>query len=548
MPALRFRLLGVPVEIRASFPLLIGLIGLPTHWTPELMFGWLIVVGSAVLVHELGHAAAFICFGDRPQIVLHGAGGHTAGAHPGVRRMIVVSVAGPVAGLALGVGVLLVAPLLPSDPFVRQLVGDALFATFGLSVLNLLPIAPFDGRLMVDSAIAAAAGRPAGLLGTIGGAIVLFALVAGLLLTGRIDLAIFLAVFALVQAGLGRGVLGGYAAQGSAGTLIRLGRLSDGLAAAESALQRNPRDLDAMLSRAAALAIMTRYTEAETEYNGLLALVPSNRPALAGRFRVLRALGRFDAARQDLDALLAAPAVDFDAVGPQFFALYVDHQYERALEVVHASLASPGLGGPQRDPLRSFEAILQGVLGRPEAALDIVGPLIERRPDQFELHEAAALALIQLGKVDQARRHADRALAGAPQHPELLETRGIVERLAGRPERAVEMLMTAAIKRPDLPRARAELSVCFTQLGRHAEAGAALEALPSWEAEDPYVLYARAAIDAAAGRYEMAEQQLTRAARIRPGLGRVARFDPVFVPLYAPPEAAPQAAPLPAGS
>src|SRR5688572_8263814 len=321
MPALRFRVLGVPVEIRASFPLLIALIGLPTHWTPELMLGWIVVVSGAVLFHELGHAAAFIAFGDRPQIVLHGAGGHTAGAHPGVKRMIVVSVAGSLAGLVLGAGVLLVAPSLPSDPFVRQLVDDALFATIGLSVLNLLPITPFDGRLILDSAIAAAFGRPAGVLGTIGGVVVLFALVAGLLLADRLDLAIFLAIFALIQAVFAVGPLGRTLGQAPAGSLVRLGRLAEGLAAAESTLKRNPRDVDALLTRASALAIMTRYEEAETEYNGLLALFPANGPALAGRFRVLRAMGRFDAARADLDALLAASPPDVDAVGARFFAL-----------------------------------------------------------------------------------------------------------------------------------------------------------------------------------------------------------------------------------
>jgi tetratricopeptide (TPR) repeat protein len=548
LPALRFRIFGVPIEIRASFPLLIGLIGLPTHWSPELTAGWLIVVCGAVLVHELGHAAAFIAFGDRPQIVLHGAGGHTAGSHPGVRRMIVVSIAGPLAGLALGGAVLLVAPSLPADPFTHQLVGDALFATFGLSVLNLLPIAPFDGRIILDSAIAAAAGRPAGWLGTIGGVVVLVALTAGLILLGRIDLAIFLGIFAVIQAGLGRGSLRGLGTQASAGHLVRLGRLTEGLAAAESALQRNPRDVDAMLSRAAALSIMTRYAEAETEYNGLLALVPATPPALAGRFRVLRALGRLDAAQQDLDALLATPLTDVDSVGTRFFALYVDHQYERALQVVHAGLALPGVGGAHRDLLRSFEVILQEALGRPEAALQIVGELIARRPDQFELHEAAALALIQLGRFDEARRHADRALAGAPQHPELLETRGIVERLSGRPDRAVEFLLSAAIKRPDLPRARAELAVGFTQLGRHAEAAAALDSLPRWEAADPNLLYARAAVDAAAGRYDAAERQLANAAQIRPGLGRVARLDPIFLSLHSPARAGLDAPPLPAGS
>ena len=169
--------------------------------------------------------------------------------------------------------------------------------------------------------------------------------------------------------------------------------------------------------------------------------------------------------------------------------------------------------------------------GYPEAALRHADELIATRPDMAGVHEIAALALLQLGRFDEGLVRARHALTGAPRHPELIETVGIAERLSGRPTAAVDLLVAAATARPNLPRARAELSACFTQLGRHAEAAAALDSLPAWSAEDPSVLYARACILSAAGRIPEAEDQIERAAQMRPALGWMARVDPLLRPL-----------------
>jgi len=66
VPSLRFRFQGVPVEIQASFVVLMGALGLLTHWSPGPLLAWVAIALVAVLVHEAGHAIAFRAFLDRP--------------------------------------------------------------------------------------------------------------------------------------------------------------------------------------------------------------------------------------------------------------------------------------------------------------------------------------------------------------------------------------------------------------------------------------------------------------------------------------------------
>lgn len=94
----------------------------------------------SILVHELGHAVSAKAFKLAPQeIVLHGFGGWTRyGYAPRPWPGIFTTLAGPLAGLALGVALLFV----PGD---NGTLSD--LANFNLfwSIVNLLPIYPLDG-------------------------------------------------------------------------------------------------------------------------------------------------------------------------------------------------------------------------------------------------------------------------------------------------------------------------------------------------------------------------------------------------------------------
>ncbi len=277
---------------------------------------------------------------------------------------------------------------------------------------------------------------------------------------------------------------------------------------------------------------MTRYPEAEAAYGAILGQRPGELRALAGRSAARRALGRTDEADRDLESLLAEPPRDVNDVVAQFRGLYQAHRYAQAIAMIRSELARPDVTLQEANPMRLFEVVLECATGQAADALGHAEALAAMRPDDPGVHELIAHASLQLDRRDAALRHARRALAGAPGHPELLETLGIVERLCGHPERGYEALLEAAVARPGLPRARAELSACFTQLGRHPEASAAIADLPPWTNDDPFVSYARGCILAASGRYEEARDRVGHAIAIRPGLGSIARLDPNLVQMH----------------
>jgi tetratricopeptide (TPR) repeat protein len=396
----------------------------------------------------------------------------------------------------------------------------------------------FDGNALLTGLVSAATGRPAGVAGWVLGVLVVIGIVLVALAVGRYEIAFFVGFLVVISASGSASVVRLFGPQtggGSVGGLLNLGRADEALVLADKVLASRPSDIDSRRGRAAALLALTRYDEALADYDALRALAPDDMRGFVGRFRALRALGDDTAARVDLDRLLGQPAANVDDMAAQAVGLYFDHQYDRALDLLGAYLASGRLARSEAMALQGFVAAMESVNGNAGGALRRVETLISERPDDPMLHEIAALALIQLGRVDEAIDRARRAVAGAPRHPELTETLAIAERLAGHPESAVGRFIESAVARPDDARGRAELSVCFTQLGRHAEAAAALDSLPAWTTTEPHVRYARACQLAATGHLEPAGAALAEAAAIRPALGLIARVDPVLAPLRAGP-------------
>ena len=146
---MRFNLAGFPVEIHYSFFIVAGLLGISAGRI-ELIALWIGVLFVSILVHELGHAFAGRAYGLQPEIRLYSMGGLTSWASARrltPRQSILVSVAGPAAGLALG-GLVLAfntfgaIELTPLGAFtVRQL----LWVNIVWSLVNLMPVVPLDG-------------------------------------------------------------------------------------------------------------------------------------------------------------------------------------------------------------------------------------------------------------------------------------------------------------------------------------------------------------------------------------------------------------------
>jgi Zn-dependent protease len=184
-----FRIAGVPVRIDPTFLVVVLLLGWGAR-QGALLVAWVVIVTVSVLLHELGHAAAFRRYGQDPQILLQGMGGLTSGSGEPLspRRDIVVSLAGPLAGLILlGLPALAIARSSENLSTTWETVlSDLVFVNLAWSVVNLLPILPLDGG-RVSAALwslrtGGAGERPAHILSAVvaGGAAV-FALSGGYL-------------------------------------------------------------------------------------------------------------------------------------------------------------------------------------------------------------------------------------------------------------------------------------------------------------------------------------------------------------------------------
>ena len=158
-PGLQFSLFGVPVRIEPWFFILPLLAGRDVPGT--LIWGGLVFIG--VMLHELGHALAMRANGFAPSITLHAMGGLThfpAGARPTPRQHFFITLAGPGAGLLLGGAALLAQHFVQApSPSLALALADAVWINVGWSIVNLLPILPWDGGLILDSGLAWATGK-----------------------------------------------------------------------------------------------------------------------------------------------------------------------------------------------------------------------------------------------------------------------------------------------------------------------------------------------------------------------------------------------------
>ncbi len=172
----QFRLGRIPVEVHGSHLLLSAVLALsfsqgdgPGWPSGALVAAWMATISISVLVHELGHALASLAFGYQPTIQLVGMGGLT---HPNAKgpipwhKDVMLTFAGPMAGLALGIGCRLAQPYVPHDG-ASYLLGGAFIANVGWAVLNLLPVSPLDGGRIASAVLIRIFGRVGFLLAQI---------------------------------------------------------------------------------------------------------------------------------------------------------------------------------------------------------------------------------------------------------------------------------------------------------------------------------------------------------------------------------------------
>jgi hypothetical protein len=161
-PAPTFSLLGFPVRVRVEFLIIAALLGSGGGARAKEIASWVAIVFVSVLFHELGHALVGRHYGYHPFIELYGMGGLThlergeQTRPPSWTSDLAIAVAGPCFGFALGGAIWLARrsfPDLVESAQAREIVRDLLWANIGWSVLNLVPMLPYDGGLALKAVL-----------------------------------------------------------------------------------------------------------------------------------------------------------------------------------------------------------------------------------------------------------------------------------------------------------------------------------------------------------------------------------------------------------
>jgi stage IV sporulation protein FB len=129
------------------------------------MLAWIFVVFLSVLIHELGHALVGRAFGGHPQIHLQAFGGVTFPQfekQPGPGKQFVLSVAGPIFGLLLGVGAWALVHTFPpgAGSQTEWTMQQFMWVSVVWAIFNLLPILPLDGGQMMLAVIEGVRRKP----------------------------------------------------------------------------------------------------------------------------------------------------------------------------------------------------------------------------------------------------------------------------------------------------------------------------------------------------------------------------------------------------
>jgi Zn-dependent protease len=167
---LKFRLGNIPVRVHLSFLITTLILQANAMTDFQVILMWLAIAFASILVHELGHALMGKALGLTPEIDIHGMGGTTSWSGAGRKlshgKSILVSLAGPLAGLAVGAVLYAVTTnagfgvaglwnvyAAPDDK--RTLLGTALyfglFINIGWGLFNLAPMLPLDGGNVLRS-------------------------------------------------------------------------------------------------------------------------------------------------------------------------------------------------------------------------------------------------------------------------------------------------------------------------------------------------------------------------------------------------------------
>lgn len=149
-----FRLFGIPIRVSLFFVVMALLLGRDSAHGVAMMAVWVGIVFVSVLLHELGHAFTARAFGQQPFITLHAMGGLTTWRmrQPlSAGRRLATALAGPAAGIALGLCALVLGVFFARGTTARSILSLTAVVNLAWGVLNLIPMLPLDGGNIIAS-------------------------------------------------------------------------------------------------------------------------------------------------------------------------------------------------------------------------------------------------------------------------------------------------------------------------------------------------------------------------------------------------------------
>ncbi len=218
-------------------------------------------------------------------------------------------------------------------------------------------------------------------------------------------------------------------ARGRLARALALARAGEPVAAAEleRVLALDPGNADAWLELGNVLYLQGDAGRAETCYRRALALAPEWPAARLNLGRVLRESGRNDEAIVHLRRAWAGEPGREGALRQLVGALLEADHLERALAVARAQAGRT----PQDFEAQLLLGFVHAKRHEPLAALECYERARRIRPEDAEVYDLRASALLELGRLDEALADFDRALALRPDFPLARFHRALARLLVG---------------------------------------------------------------------------------------------------------------------
>lgn len=229
-------------------------------------------------------------------------------------------------------------------------------------------------------------------------------------------------------------------------------------------------------------------------------------------------LARGDAAKSEQRARQVVQAAPKSAIGYNLLAEVATYRGQ-ATAAIDALRKAHDIEKSQASLARLMRAV--GGQNGPKAAIELGESWLRKNPSDLAVRNAVAEQHLRLRDFAAARKQYDAILKQRPNHaetlnnlanvlmeskdpgaldmaeraykvdnrnPKLMDTAGWANHLAGKPERALQLLREARLRAPDVPDVRYHLAVVLAQAGRKGEAreelGAALKGNANFAAAD----------------------------------------------------------------